>query len=145
MTTDDLSCRAAIHDLVVGFYREIVMDDLLAPVFEEVAEVDWTRHIPLLIDYWCRVLLGEEGYQGAIVASHRHVHEREPLTVEHFDRWYRLWVTTIDAHWCGPRAEKAKSHAARIGASLVRRFAGADWEATESSEMHPAGTGSRNS
>ena len=51
----DLDSRAAIHDLVVGFYREIVFDDLLEPVFGEVAEVDWAEHIPRLIAYWQRV------------------------------------------------------------------------------------------
>lgn len=54
----DLSTRATIHDLVIRFYREIVFDDLLAPVFDEVAEVDWTIHIPNLIDYWCWIVLG---------------------------------------------------------------------------------------
>ncbi len=52
----DLNSRGQVHDLVVGFYRELVMDDLLATIFEEVAEVDWAEHIPRLIDYWCRVL-----------------------------------------------------------------------------------------
>ena len=47
----DLVSRADIHDLVVEFYREVVFDDLLAPFFGEVAEVDWSQHIPRLIDY----------------------------------------------------------------------------------------------
>src|SRR3954469_18219316 len=93
--TPDLDRRAAIHDLVVHFYREIVFDDVLAPVFEEVAEVDWRAHIPNLIDYWCRVLLGEGAYLGALVAAHRHVHEIEAFRLEHFDRWYALWVRSI--------------------------------------------------
>lgn len=46
-----------------------MFDDLLAPVFTEVAEVDWSAHIPRLIDYWCRVLLGEPGYDGAILTG----------------------------------------------------------------------------
>src|SRR5680860_718554 len=87
----DLDSRAAIHDVVVTFYREIVFDDLLAPVFGEVAEVDWGAHIPKLIDYWCRVLLGQPGYDGVILAAHRHVHDLDPFRVEHFDRWYDLW------------------------------------------------------
>jgi hemoglobin len=123
----DLSTRAAVHDLVVSFYRELVMDDLLAPVFEEVAEVDWATHIPLLIDYWCRILLGHEGYQGPLLAAHRHVHDRQALAAEHFDRWYRLWVITIDSRWSGPGAEKAKHHAAKVGATLARRLPAIEW------------------
>ncbi|MGH9275029.1 MAG: group III truncated hemoglobin [Acidimicrobiales bacterium] len=116
----DLADRAAIHDLVVAFYREVVFDDLLAPVFDEVADVDWAEHIPKLIDFWCRVLLGQPGYRGAVLAAHRQVHDLEPLRPEHFDRWYALWVDTIDARWEGPLATLAKDHAARIGASLAR-------------------------
>ncbi len=61
--TRDLATRGQIHDLIVGFYREIVFDDLLGPVFGEVAEADWAVHIPKLVDYWCRVLLGHPGYR----------------------------------------------------------------------------------
>ncbi|HEX6417422.1 MAG TPA: group III truncated hemoglobin [Acidimicrobiales bacterium] len=123
----DLDERSQVHDLVVAFYREVVFDDLLAPVFGEVAEVDWADHIPKLIDYWCRVLLDEPGYDGAVLAAHRHVHTLDPLRVEHFDRWYALWVAAIDARWAGPVADRAKRHAARIGGSLTRRLLAVDW------------------
>jgi hemoglobin len=127
-TTHDLETRADIHDLVVAFYREIVFDDLLAPVFGEVAEVDWALHIPKLIDYWCRVLLGQPGYAGAILNAHRHVHDIEPFRVEHFDRWYALWIDSIDQRWTGPNATMAKVHAAQIAAVLARRLLDLDWQ-----------------
>jgi len=123
----DLESRADIHDLVVGFYREIVFDELLEPVFGEVAEVDWALHIPTLIDYWCRVLLRQPGYVGSIIEAHRHVHDLEPLRIEHFDRWYGLWTESIDARWTGPLADHAKEHAARIGKALARRLMDVTW------------------
>ena len=123
----DLARRTDIHNLVVAFYREVVFDELLEPVFGEVAEVDWAAHIPKLIDYWCRVLLSEPGYRGALVAAHRHVHELQAFELEHFDRWYELWVRSIDACHAGPNAERAKSHAARIGASLARQLLNTTW------------------
>jgi hemoglobin len=128
----DLDDRAAIHDLVVVFYREVVFDDLLEPVFGDVAEVDWAAHIPHLIDYWCRVLLGEPGYEGTIIRAHAHVHSIEPLRLEHFERWYALWVAAIDQHWSGPIAEQAKRHAVQIGGVISSRLLGVRWE--------PAGT-----
>ena len=127
-TTHDLETRADIHDLVVAFYREIVFDDLLEPVFGEVAEVDWALHIPKLIDYWCRVLLGQPGYAGAILNAHRHVHDIEPFRVEHFDRWYALWIDAIDQRWAGPTADLAKTHAAHIAAVLARKLLDLDWQ-----------------
>ena len=124
----DLDSRAHIHDLVVRFYREIVFDDLLAPVFGEVAEVDWAVHIPKLIDYWCRVLLREPGYGGFILDAHQHVHDTEPFRVELFDRWYTLFVETVDESWAGPIAETAKRHAARTAAVLARHLLDLEWQ-----------------
>ena len=124
----DLSTRSAIHDLVVSFYRELAMDELLGPVFEEVAEVDWTEHIPLLIDFWCRVLLGEQSYKGTVLETHRRVHNLQAFAAELFDRWYGLWVIAVDEHWSGPFAEKAKSHAAKVAASLARQLPHFEWQ-----------------
>jgi hemoglobin len=112
---------------VVSFYREIVFDDLLGPVFGEVAEVDWSVHIPKLIDYWCRVLLGQPGYDGFMLAPHQHVHELEALRPELFDRWYSLFVDAVDVGWEGPVSERAKSHAGRMAATLARRILNVDW------------------
>jgi hemoglobin len=123
----DLDTRAEIHDLVVRFYREIAFDELLAPVFVEVAEVDWSTHIPKLIDYWCRVLLGHPGYDGFILGAHRRVDQLQPFRVEFFDRWYELFVRTIDDGWAGPIAEAAKNHAARLAKVLARRLLDVEW------------------
>jgi hemoglobin len=116
----DLDSRAHIHDLVVAFYREVAMDDLLGPIFEEVAEVDWTLHIPRLIDYWCRVLLGEPVYDGRILGAHRRVHDIEPLRPDLFQRWCRLFDDCLDERWAGPIAVRAKSHAARMADTIAR-------------------------
>lgn len=132
----DLDRRARVHDAVVGFYREVVFDDVLGPVFEEVAEVDWPVHIPVLVDYWCRVLLGEPAAGGPILAPHARVHRLEPLTPEMFDRWFRLWSTTVDASWSGPFAERAKSHAARVAATMSRKIPGVEWSPPSEAEAH---------
>ena len=125
----DLDTRAQIHDLVVEFYREIVFDPVLGPVFDDVAEVDWAAHIPKLIDYWVQVLLGEPGYDGYVLRPHQHVHELQPLELEHFDRWYALFATSVDRRWRGPLADRAKVHAERTAATLARRLLDADWRA----------------
>jgi truncated hemoglobin YjbI len=85
----------------------------------------------LSIDYWCRILLGDPSYQGAILDAHRRVHDLQAFTAETFDRWYGLWIITIDHTWSGPLAEKAKAHAARIAASLARQLPRIAWEPTQ--------------
>ena len=123
----DLDTRARIHDLVVDFYREVAMDDLLGPVFGEVAEVDWAAHIPKLIDYWCRVLHREPGYDGYILRAHQKVDALEPFHAELFDRWFKLFVEAVDRQGQGPVAAQAKRHAAQIAAMLSRQVTGTDW------------------
>ena len=130
----DLDSRAQIHDLVVDFYREVVFDPLLGPVFTEVAEVDWSQHIPRLIDFWARVLLGEVGYDGHMIGPHEQVHRLEPLGREHFDRWYELFVASVDRGWHGPNAEAAKAHAERVAGTLSRRILGRPWSADQGGE-----------
>lgn len=120
----DLDGRGAIHDLVIHFYREIALDDLLGPVFGEVAEVDWADHIPRLIDYWCRVLLGRPGYDGRILGAHQRVNEIQAFEPDMFERWYRLFVASVDSSWAGPHAEAAKDHALRMSGVLSRRLIG---------------------
>lgn len=123
----DLDSRTKIHDLVVAFYRDIAIDDLLAPVFVEIAEVDWAEHLPKLVDYWCRVLLGERGYDGYILHPHQALHEQVPLRPEFFDRWIRLFDAAVDERWAGPVADEAKRHAGKIASMLSRRITGREW------------------
>ncbi|HJR26974.1 MAG TPA: group III truncated hemoglobin [Acidimicrobiales bacterium] len=123
----DLATRTEIHDLVIDFYREITFDPVLGPVFDEVAEVDWSQHIPRLIDYWARVLLGDPSYDGYILRPHLHVHELQSFQLEYFDRWYELFASSVDARWSGPRADAAKDHASRMAGTLARRILGVSW------------------
>jgi hemoglobin len=123
----DLSTRAQVHDLVVAFYLEVMLDELPEPIFGEVAEVDWGEHIPKLIDYWSSILLGTEQYGGSVTKTHRHLHSLQPLQPEHCDRWYALWVQSVDQGWEGPTAERAKSYAATLMVGMAKRVFGFAW------------------
>jgi hypothetical protein len=47
------------------------------------------------------------------------------LTDAHFARWLALWTATVEERHAGPRAELAKTQAARIAGSIHRRVSGA--------------------
>ncbi len=123
----DLINRSQVHDLVVEFYREVVMDELLEPVFSDVAEVDWTLHIPRLVDYWCGILLGAGRPGVSTTAVHRHLHDQAPIRPEHCDRWYSMWVRCVRARWNGPRADLAVSHAAVLMSGMAKHVFGYAW------------------
>ena len=125
----DLTTRADVHDLVTTFYREIMFDELLEPIFGEVAEVDWIEHIPRLIDYWCSIIFRTANYTGSVTKAHRRVHDLQPVEPEHCDRWFALWVHSVDERWEGPNAERAKSYAAALMAGMAKRVFGFSWSA----------------
>jgi hemoglobin len=128
----DLTTPSAIHDLVTAFYREIVFDELLEPIFGEAAETDWAEHIPRLIDYWCRILLGTAGFSGAVARTHRQLHEIVAIEPAHCDRWFGLWVQCIDERWAGPVAEQAKTHAGALMTGMATHIFGFAWTPTVS-------------
>jgi hemoglobin len=110
----DLDDPTEVAELVCRFYADVDCDDLLGPVFNDVAKVDWSEHLPKLTAFWCRALFGSPGYSGNPFRAHRLIHEREAFTVAHFERWLSLFHQTVDAGWQGPNAETVKGLAANV-------------------------------
>jgi hemoglobin len=125
----DLDTPEEIAEMVRRFYQDVAQDDLLGPIFNDVARVDWVEHLPKLTSFWCRALLGMEGYVGNPFRSHALVNQREPLTAAHFERWLQLFHDTVELSWQGERAERALSIArnvARVHGDQLVRTSGAE-------------------
>jgi len=105
--TGDLDSPDEIAEMVRRFYQDVAQDDLLGPLFNDVAQVDWTAHLPKLTLFWCRALLGIQGYEGNPFRAHALVHSQSPFTLEHFARWLELFTDTIELGWTGPHADRA--------------------------------------
>lgn len=93
--------------MVQRFYADVAQDDLLGPVFDDVARVDWSEHLPKLTAFWCRALLGRPGYSGNPFRAHSLVHAQRPFTDAHFERWLSLFRDTVELGWVGPLASRA--------------------------------------
>lgn len=99
------------------------MDEVLGPIFNDVAEVDWNQHLPLLERFWNTQLFGAGTYQGAAMPAHIRLHRRFPRRDEHFDRWLDLFCDVVDARFVGPMAENTKHRpGASPGRSVSRRW-----------------------
>ncbi|MFN7148403.1 MAG: group III truncated hemoglobin [Microthrixaceae bacterium] len=105
--SSDLDTPAEIAEMVRRFYQDVAQDDLLGPLFNDVAQVDWSEHLPKLTAFWSRALLGIEGYQGNPFRSHSEIHARSAFTVAHFDRWLQLFHETVELGWVGPNTTRA--------------------------------------
>jgi hemoglobin len=120
----DISDRQDIRELVVAFYRDAATDDLLGPIFH-AARVDWSAHIPNLIDFWAWQLLGERDYEGNPLRAHEPSHARTSFRAAHYQRWLELFESTVDDHFAGLVAETAKARARRMARALQRLLEGA--------------------
>lgn len=105
--TRDLDSPDQIAELVRRFYGDVAQDDLLGPMFNDVAQVDWSEHLPKLTAFWCRVLLGMPGYAGNPFRAHMLVHAQRAFTPAHFERWLSLFHETLELGWTGPCADRA--------------------------------------
>jgi hemoglobin len=110
----DLDDRAQVAEMVRRFYADVAQDDLLGPMFNDVARVDWSEHLPKLTDFWCRMLFAEPGYEGNPLRAHQRVHARRPFTAAHFERWLELFFDTLELGWVGPNTEKVKAFATKV-------------------------------
>ena len=114
----DLDSRENIEFFVDRFYERLLVDAQLAPIFVDVAGIDLAVHLPHIKDYWCKLLLGEKRYQRHTMNIHRQLHGKRPLQAGDFQRWLAFFTTTVDAHFAGERAERAKQVAASIAANM---------------------------
>lgn len=114
----DLTSRADIERLVDAFYDRVRSDELLAPIFDDIARVNWTAHLPRMYDFWESVLFGGTAFKGNPLAVHRQLAKKATLSATEFGRWIVLFHDTVDALFAGPTAEEAKARAVRIAATM---------------------------
>lgn len=119
----DLTQRADIVHLVDAFYDRVRADEILSPIFDDVARVDWVRHLPKMYDFWESVLFGTIGFKGNPLLVHRELARRASLTPAAFTRWLQLFDASTDALFAGPGAEQAKLRASRIAAAMQQHIA----------------------
>jgi hemoglobin len=118
----DITGRDDIAYLVTAFYQQAFTDDILGPVFVDIAAMDLPAHLPVMCDFWETVLFRAGRYHRNALRPHLDLNTKVELTPAHFARWLDLWSTTIDQRHTGPNAELAKTQATRIAESIARRL-----------------------
>jgi hemoglobin len=106
-TRRDITGREDIEKLIIAFYNKVRKDELLAPVF---LKVDWEHHTPIIIDFWCMVLFGDQNYKG----NPFHKHIPLPIQQPHFEKWLKYFTETVDEIFEGKKADELKDRANNI-------------------------------
>lgn len=120
MTNDKklILTRDEIKILVDSFYDKVKQDSLIGPIFTVEAKVDWDHHLPKLYDFWEDLLLDSEKYNGRPFPPHFKLE----LKQEHFERWIKLFLTTVDENFEGLKAHEAKEKALRIASNFMHNL-----------------------
>lgn len=114
----DIKGEEDVKRFVDAFYAQVNRDEVLGPIFNDVAKVDWAYHLPLLYSFWNTLLFRTAEYKGNPFAKHLLL----PVGQEHFARWVGLFLTTIDSLFAGPKAEEAKGYARSIADTFQNRM-----------------------
>ena len=117
-THTDISTEGDIKLLVDAFYQKVNRDDLLSPIFNDLAQVDWNEHLPTMYKFWGSLLLHNNAYRGQPWPKHAVL----PVNTVHFSRWLTLFKQTVDDHFAGPKAIEAKNTAASIADTFQNRM-----------------------
>ncbi len=115
----DIQSKADIDVFVDAFYARLFEDQILAPIFVDVAEINLADHLPLIKSYWAKLLLGDKTYSRHAMNIHRAVHAKQALTAHNFDRWLDFFCSTMDEYYCGELADTAKQIAATIAKNMA--------------------------
>jgi hemoglobin len=118
----DIADRDDIAALVAECYRRAFADNILGPVFVDVAQVDLSAHLPVMGDFWATVALRAGTYHRNALRPHLALAAEVELTDAYVARWLALWTAVTDERHAGPRADLAKTQAARITGAIRRRL-----------------------
>ncbi len=114
----DIKNLEDIKILVDEFYGKIRIDQLLGGIFNGVIKDKWPEHLDKMYRFWQTVLLDEHTYKGSPFVPHAGL----PVEQQHFDRWMQLFNATVDEHFEGEKAERAKWQGARMAEMFLSKI-----------------------
>src|SRR5436305_12954153 len=114
----DIEDKKDIEEFINVFYDKVKKDDLIGFIFNDVAKVNWEKHLPVMYDFWQNIIFYTNNYSGNPMMVHMHLSQRTTLTREHFQRWIQLFTQTVDELFEGNKATLAKEKALSIAAIM---------------------------
>jgi len=110
---------SSVVRLVDNFYARVRDDALLSPVFEAKLAGRWHEHMPRMVAFWTKVLLGTGEFDGNVFGKHMALNG---IGTEHFVHWLTLFRLTAIEVFGADGAEPALVVAERIAGSLQLGF-----------------------
>ena len=118
----DIESRIDIETLMTSFYEKVRQDQTIGFIFNEVVDMDWPHHIPVIVDFWETILLDNPVYKKNAMEVHYDLNKKIPLQKEHFDSWLHLFNSTVDELFEGKIASLAKTRAKGIADVMLLKM-----------------------
>ena len=115
----DIKSRADIEKFIGNFYEAIKPDKTIGFIFTEVVEMNWEKHIPVIVDFWETILLDNPVYKHNAMEVHYGLNKKIPLQKEHFISWLQLFNAAVDNLFEGKIADLAKTRAKSIASIML--------------------------
>ena len=89
----DITSRADIEKFIGSFYEHVKQDKTIGFIFTDVADMNWEKHIPLIVDFWETILLDNPVYKKNAMEVHYDLNKKTPLQKEHLKAGYSYLIT----------------------------------------------------
>ena len=119
---DDIKTRKDIEHLINSFYDKVKRDEVIGFIFNDVAKVNWEKHLPVMYDFWESIIFSTGSYSGNPMLVHVHLNRLIPLTKKHFDQWLKLFTQTVDELFEGNNATRTKERAVNIATIIQSKI-----------------------
>lgn len=110
--------KTQIESFIKNFYTKVNKDNLLSPIFNDVASVDWSEHIPKLAKFWNSIMLKTGEYHGNAYQKHIALVNKVCINDSHFKRWLDLFEKEAKQHFSDSVAKDITFKATNIASSL---------------------------
>src|SRR5690242_12468290 len=108
---EDIRTRNDIERLLRNFYSKVRREPMLGYIFDDVMQINWEQHIPVITDFWETILLDTGSYTRNAMGEHFKVNQKIKLEPHHFEKWLFLFDSTVDDMFTGEKASLAKKRA----------------------------------
>ena len=112
----DIQNEGDIKTLVDTLCQKATNDTLLGASFGAAARIHWPHYLTSQYRYWSNTLLGQSQLEGDPLP----VQVVLPRSGPHIEHWLELFSSTVEEHFIGSKAEKAK----QLAQQLVSRLSG---------------------
>ena len=114
----DITNRMAIEQFINAFYDKVKKDDVIGFIFNDIAKVNWEKHLPVIYNFWENILFFTGSYNGTPMLIDQNLNKHITLTKEHFERWLKLFSETVDEK----KADLAKKRAINISEIIKAKY-----------------------